>query len=381
MKRLIAVMVMIAAAGVFAQQTNERETFRQLIEKKQQTLLEQYGKGLDRILLDLKKKGDLDNVLILQGEKKRFDAENKVPAPKDAKSSFRPATEAYCQGMVTLLEQYVKALDRLIKKEVAADRIEEAKAIKAEKDRASIMLADIQTDLLVKAADGAESRATSVTMAGTTGAISTLPAGLPKGAVLYCSFAKDEGDKIADESGQGNDGKATGPRWTGEGRRNGSLTFGGSGDRVEIQPFKGLTDGGDLTISVWAKPKTMADGWCAVLSTEAFRVELTGDLRVHWDWTSEGNSNIYTAPNVFALNKWFHLVLVKTGDSLGFYVNGKRVHSQQNVRSKTEIRTLRLGMDGLSHIGGDDFYSGQIDEIRIFNRALTPTEILKVYRE
>jgi len=73
--------------------------------------------------------------------------------------------------------------------------------------------------------------------------------------------------------------------------------------------------------------------------------------------------------------------MLKTGDSLGFYVNGKRVHSQQNVRSKTEIRTLRLGMDGLSHIGGDDFYSGQIDEIRIFNRALTPTEILKVYRE
>jgi hypothetical protein len=105
-------------------------------------------------MADLKKKGDLDNVLILQDEEKRFDAEKTVPVPKYAKDPFRPASDAYYRAMATLLAQYADALDGLIKKEVAADRIEEAKVIKREKDKADFMLADTPIKLPVKAAAG-----------------------------------------------------------------------------------------------------------------------------------------------------------------------------------------------------------------------------------
>lgn len=142
-------MIMVITATVLAQQTTTLDTFRQAYEKQHVALLAQYGKTLDAIMAGLKKKGDLDNVLILQAEKKRFDAEHTVPAPKDAKDSFRPATEEYCRTLVTLLGQYVKALDGLVKKEVAADRIEAAKVIKTEKDKADFMLADSQAKLPV----------------------------------------------------------------------------------------------------------------------------------------------------------------------------------------------------------------------------------------
>lgn len=154
MKTMIAALIMAVAATATAQQTNTLDTLRQAYEKKERSALAEYGKALDTTMTALKKKGDLDNVLVLQAEQKRFEAEKTVPASTDAKDPFRPASEAYGQSMVTLLGQYVKTLDALIKKEVAADRIEEAKAIKTEKDKAEFMLADAQTKLPVKAAAG-----------------------------------------------------------------------------------------------------------------------------------------------------------------------------------------------------------------------------------
>lgn len=151
MRILIAIMAMGATTAAIAQQTNTLDTYRQAYEKQEQSVLAQYGKALDTVMADLKKKGDLDSILILQAEKKRFDVEKTVLTPKNAKDAFRPATEEYYQTMVTLLGQYVKALDGLIKKEVAADRIEEAKVVKTEKEKASFLLADMQTKLPVKA--------------------------------------------------------------------------------------------------------------------------------------------------------------------------------------------------------------------------------------
>ena len=143
---------MIVTAGTaIAQQTNTLGTYLQAYKKQQQSILSQYGKALDIAMTDVKKKGDLEAVLILQAEQKRFDAEKNVLAPKDAKESFLSASEVYYRSMVTLLGQYVKTLDDLIKKEVAADRIEDAKVVKAEKNKASLLLTDMQSKLPLKA--------------------------------------------------------------------------------------------------------------------------------------------------------------------------------------------------------------------------------------
>jgi hypothetical protein len=152
MKSMIVVIVILVGATVMAQQTNTLDMYRQLYDRQEQSILTQYGKTLNSVMADLKKRGDLDNVLILQTEKKRFDTDKSVPSPTDAKDSFRPATEAYCQAMVALMDKYVIALDGLIRQEVVADRIEQAKVVKTEKDTIAFMLAELQTRLPVKAA-------------------------------------------------------------------------------------------------------------------------------------------------------------------------------------------------------------------------------------
>ena len=156
LKVILALLVSVISVAGMAQQTNTLDTLKQTFEKHKLILMAQYGKDLDAGLSVLKTKGDLDNVLILQGELKRFDAEGAVPAPKDAKDAFRPAAIAYCQSMVSLMGKYTKALEAAIKEEVAADRIEEAKLIKAEKEKVGSMLTDAQASLPVKEISQAE---------------------------------------------------------------------------------------------------------------------------------------------------------------------------------------------------------------------------------
>lgn len=149
---MLKVLIMGVATTVVAQQANSLITLRQTYEIQQQSILTQYAKTLEAMIAMFKKKGDLDNILILQAEQKRFETEKTVQNPSDAKESFRPATDEYHKSMVALLEKYIAALGGLIKKEVAEDRIEEAKLVKAEKDKAAFILADIQAKLLQKTA-------------------------------------------------------------------------------------------------------------------------------------------------------------------------------------------------------------------------------------
>lgn len=138
---------MAVAVAVLAQQVNTLDALHQAYEKEEHAILVQYGTALNTIISDLKKKGDLDNFLVVQAEQKRFAAENTGPSPSKVANSFSPAFQLYARSMVALLGRYVTTLDELLKKEMVADRIEEAKLVKAEKDKISTLLKDLQSKL------------------------------------------------------------------------------------------------------------------------------------------------------------------------------------------------------------------------------------------
>ena len=142
---LTLAVLLTAPVAALAQQTNTLDTLRQSFQKQEQALQSGYGKSLDGIMADLKKKGDLDAYVVIEAEKKRFEAETTVPAPADAKDSFRPASEAYHKAVAELLRKYVRALDSLIKQSMAQDKIDDAKKAKQEKTKAEFMLADVET--------------------------------------------------------------------------------------------------------------------------------------------------------------------------------------------------------------------------------------------
>ena len=81
-----------------------------------------------------------------------------------------------------------------------------------------------------------------------------------------------------------------------------------------------------------------------------------------------GAAGVSTLP----LNAWTHLAVTYDGAMLRLYVNGTQVGSQAMTGSMvTSTGALRVG--GNSVWG--EFFQGQIDEIRIYNRALTQAQV------
>jgi hypothetical protein len=73
-----------------------------------------------------------------------------------------------------------------------------------------------------------------------------------------------------------------------------------------------------------------------------------------------------------ALNTWTHLAVTYDGSVLNMYVNGQLVATRaQSGSIVTSSSPLRIG--GNSVFG--EYFVGLIDDVRVYNRALTASEI------
>ena len=87
-------------------------------------------------------------------------------------------------------------------------------------------------------------------------------------------------------------------------------------------------------------------------------------------WTT-GNQNTF-GPSVLAVNTWTHLAATFDGATVRLYVNGVQVASQaQTAPLATTSGTLQIGGDSYPN----EYFAGRIDEVRIYNRALSAAEI------
>jgi hypothetical protein len=81
-----------------------------------------------------------------------------------------------------------------------------------------------------------------------------------------------------------------------------------------------------------------------------------------------------------ALNTWYHLIGTYDGSTINFYVNGSLNTSLSytgTAASGGEIRIARR-WDDVANVTSN-FFSGDISQVKIYNRALTTTEILQNY--
>src|SRR2546430_11815150 len=83
-------------------------------------------------------------------------------------------------------------------------------------------------------------------------------------------------------------------------------------------------------------------------------------------------ARITRGPTGLGLNTWTHLAATFDGATVRLYVNGAEAVSQAQTAALTPTAgTLQIGADSYT---GENF-AGRIDEVRIYNRALTAAEI------
>jgi hypothetical protein len=181
-----------------------------------------------------------------------------------------------------------------------------------------------------------------------------------------------------DSSGKGNDGTLIGGAQWVEGQLGGALEFNGQNARVDA-PYIPL-DSRSFTITMWVNP-VLYTGEQIVFSqvqTNAtntslhFRIYGPGSGRVRMGFY---NNDLDTSGNTIQENNWYHIAFWYDFENQNrrIYVNG--------VQEAEAAATPYLGTSGNTVIGSwgtSQWFQGIIDDVRIYTRVLTETEILGV---
>ncbi len=196
------------------------------------------------------------------------------------------------------------------------------------------------------------------------------------GLVAAYSFNEGAGTTVTDVSGNGNNGTITGATWTTSGKFGNALVFNGTNAQVTIPSSTSLRLTTGMTLEAWVYPTSVPAGWRSVIDKNVDGYYLMGStsvanqIAVGGTWTS-GNQNT-VGPSVLAVNTWTHLAATFDGATVRLYVNGTLLASQAQTNALAPTTgTLQIGGD--SYPG--EFFAGNIDEVRIYNRALNATEI------
>ncbi|MGI8685665.1 MAG: LamG-like jellyroll fold domain-containing protein [Acidimicrobiales bacterium] len=201
----------------------------------------------------------------------------------------------------------------------------------------------------------------------------------PAGLVGAWSFDEPAGLTVVDASGSGNSGTLTNATRDAAGRFGSAVRFNGTNASVVVpdSPSLDLTEG--MTLEAWVKPSAaMGTAWRTAIMKErpqqlAYTLYANSETsRPRTQISVEGSEQGVSGTTQLALGTWTHLASTYDGSELRVYVNGTEVASIEATGSiLTSSNALRFG--GNAAFG--EFFEGLLDEVRIYNRALTGTEL------
>jgi hypothetical protein len=210
-------------------------------------------------------------------------------------------------------------------------------------------------------------------------------ANLEKGLVAHYSFNGDAKDRTP----YGNNGTVHGATLTKDrlGRSDSAMSFNGSGAYIDVGKPSILKFQGNQSMSIcaWANPST-ASGYGRVFAADAghggygYRLWLNVDGYWGFSITSAARNDgaLYSA-NAAQLNTWQLVCGMWNGSAMSIYVNGSIAGTKD-----ASVGTIDYSSVGDFAIGGrtnqsTNYFTGDIDDVRIYNRALSQQEIQKLY--
>jgi hypothetical protein len=108
---------------------------------------------------------------------------------------------------------------------------------------------------------------------------------------------------------------------------------------------------------------------------EGLRINSSGKALLKWVTDPAVSAIVYTN-NSLLIDKWYHVVGVVKGTIGKLFIDGQQVNTIDagNYPNSSLFNSLKIG--NISGGGtGNSFFNGKIDDIRIYNRALTIQEI------
>src|SRR3989344_4908798 len=196
-----------------------------------------------------------------------------------------------------------------------------------------------------------------------------------------------------DRSGNANTGWLINGTKKSIGKIGQALNFDGVDDYVDVAS-NSILNAYPITISVWAKINPVQAGTYPALvnkyvngSLNGWQIytEVSSKKLCAWYFRSSGNSTGYEGVNCFGSvtgyfdNQWHLVTFVVDASGSVLYVDGvsKRTSAWTGTAGATNTtQNISIG----TYPNAQGYLNGLIDEVRVYNRALTPTEIRQLYK-
>ena len=215
----------------------------------------------------------------------------------------------------------------------------------------------------------------------------TIVKNLPTDYTAYYPFNGNAND----ESGYGNNGIVHGAILTKDrfGNQNGAFYFDGFNDYIVVPDNDLLTPAyNKLTVALWAKVYGLVNKYFLCKGDSSTNREYSMDFRFNslasFDINNQGgalsNQYVISSETILKENTWYYIVGTWDGTEHKIYINGLLENfSSPHVEIGNYDSDLYIGS-----YGGDILryaINAVIDDIRIYNRALSDAEVFALYKE
>jgi hypothetical protein len=219
-----------------------------------------------------------------------------------------------------------------------------------------------------------------------------LSLGLTAGLVGHWSFDEADlaGTRAVDRSGQGNHGTLTNEPHRTKGKIGQALEFDGSNDYVDAGNATSLDIGtGDYALSAWvklpgpsAKHRLLVRSGGGTVKDDGILFQINASTGVLELWVANGTSyviNGFAGTTDLRDDQWHHVVWTWDRDvGNRFYIDGVQEAADTTVNSDNILSDGNFTLGGSAGIARS--LHGALDDVRIYNRALTADEIARLYK-
>jgi hypothetical protein len=200
--------------------------------------------------------------------------------------------------------------------------------------------------------------------------------------VGWWKFDEGSGANVFDSSGHGNHGTFIGdPQWV-IGPNGDALEFDGVDDWIEVPHAENLTVDNEVTIMAWINTERYigptGDNWQGIMAkgnprSYSLYTQVSGVLH----FSTAGVGTLSSAP--LPLNEWVHVCAMVIGGAHQYYINGEDAGTGGTgivLPGAADSATVRIG----NARDANREFLGMIDDVRIFNKALTQDEVKRLMR-
>ena len=191
------------------------------------------------------------------------------------------------------------------------------------------------------------------------------------------------GTTAADSSGNGYTGTlVASPTWT-TGKINGALQFNGTTQYVDMgasTPALNLSTTG--TVSAWIYNTSSASQWQAIAGNLDWGSDTNGYIlgldssTVVWELGNASSNISDNGSTAVTLNAWHHVAVTWDGTTVLSYLDGAQQTSDSQTLTPTpSLTNFEISADGAN----SEFFYGKIDDVRVYNVALSATQIGQLY--